>query len=557
MDVDGKPVEEEIKPETTRTERKPSLDNPSLFAANAGKKKKRRLSPSEEVEDNDAKNKRGPAPPFKTRNELEKLNARQLVDLVVAHQAYWDEKAYNRLEKSRLKHVSTRDIEWEKYSVRHVAFKVVYLGWDFLGLAAQIDTANTIEGCLSDALKKVKLIKSYESCHWSRAGRTDKGVSALGQVISCHVRSNVNAGVGLVSVGSGVKDDADELDYVTMLNGCLPPEIRVLGWTPVPLEFDARFSAISRTYKYFFAKEELDIAAMQEALSYLVGEHDFRNFCKMDTENVEYFGRCVLSASLAPVAPTPVYDVLKTHQTGALDDPSSAHWNTMYEFTIMGSAFLWHQIRYMVAVIFMVGRGQERPTIVRDLLDLTKYPAKPVFTMASEIPLILYDVGYFGLQFEIELNAQRRLVEHFTEYWAERSIKAHMARLVLTSLDNSEVVLQQRQTRHAFENSNITQIIQSTPSSSTTTPSTSTGSPTINVPKLLSQQGANGNKQKTRREAKTLSWVFPDGPMPASIPWGLIKDQVQEAFHPRNFHQPLEERPLEGTFQAMMAVLLF
>ena len=53
-----------------------------------------------------------------------------------------------------------------------------------------------------------------------------------------------------------------------------------------------RFGARYREYKYFMTQDSqrpLNIAAMQQAAGYLVGEHDFRNFCKMDVEHVLTF----------------------------------------------------------------------------------------------------------------------------------------------------------------------------------------------------------------------------------------------------------------------------
>ena len=41
----------------------------------------------------------------------------------------------------------------------------------------------------------------------------------------------------------------------------------------------------------------------------------------------------------------------------------------------------------MVAVLFMVGRGEEKPGIIDDMLDLKKTPKKPQYNMASEIPV--------------------------------------------------------------------------------------------------------------------------------------------------------------------------
>lgn len=546
MEVD--PIQEVEKPVAAVEGAQTDIQKNGGEKSNSRRQKKRRSdditpSPGPEV-----KPSAGEMPTFRARFELEKLNQRQLVELVLAHQAHWDPQRANSVESSRKKFNDSREIPWQKYSVRHVAFKVVYLGWDFLGLAAQPDTENTIEGCLARAFTRVKLIKSYDTCNWSRAGRTDKGVSGLGQVIACHVRSNVKSGLGIVSVGSSVKEDAEEIDYVTMLNGALPDEIRVIGWAPVPLTFSARFSAITRTYKYFFVRENLNIKAMREAMNYLIGEHDFRNFCKMDTANVSHFGRCVLSATLAPAAPYPTFQPATDHPLGDSSMPGADHWNTMYEFTISGSAFLWHQVRYMVAVLFMVGREQEPPTIVRDLLDLNKFPQKPQFYMASEIPLILYDVGYFGLQFHINANAQRKLHQHFLQYWSEKSIRSHMARLALTHLDYSNVLLQYSDGK----NDTHDQPEQVDEKSTQSTPSDILATDhfpyvPINIPKVISPHVPTApGRKNSKREIRDLHWIS-SLPRPDSIPWGFIKDQVMECYEPKHFHIPLDERPLEGT----------
>ena len=62
----------------------------------------------------------------------------------------------------------------------------------------------------------------------------------------------------------------------------------------------------------------------------------------------------------------------------------------MCELTITGLAFLWHQIRCIVTILFLIGQGNEKPQIVDELLDITKHPCKPQYTMASELPLNLF-----------------------------------------------------------------------------------------------------------------------------------------------------------------------
>jgi tRNA pseudouridine38/39 synthase len=167
-----------------------------------------------------------------------------------------------------------------------VAFRIAYLGWDYHGLAIQESTQETIEAKLFECLLIAKLIEDTRSCHYSRCGRTDKGVSAFGQVVSLHVRSALLDGPGLIisddcKAAERKGDKSTEISYIQILNRLLPEEIRVISWTPVSLDFSARFSCLYRVYKYFFPIGTMDVELMREAAGKLVGEHDFRNFCKV------------------------------------------------------------------------------------------------------------------------------------------------------------------------------------------------------------------------------------------------------------------------------------
>ena len=89
---------------------------------------------------------------------------------------------------------------------------------------------------------------------------------------------------------------------------------------------------------------------MNEAAQNCVGEHDFRNVCKMDIANgVLTFQRKIESFSVGKV---------DTHDT--VDSGYD-----MCEAEICGSTFLWHQVRCMVALLFMVGRKLESPSAIR------------------------------------------------------------------------------------------------------------------------------------------------------------------------------------------------
>ena len=64
------------------------------------------------------------------------------------------------------------------------------------------------------------------------------------------------------------------------------------------------------------------------------------------------------------------------------------------ELIIEGSSFLWHQIRCIVALLFLVGQKKEDHSIITELFDVEKHPCKPQYTMSSEIPLVLFDCQY-------------------------------------------------------------------------------------------------------------------------------------------------------------------
>ena len=99
---------------------------------------------------------------------------------------------------------------------------------------------------------------------------------------------------------------------------------------------------------------------MCSSFEFMVGEHDFRNLCKMDVGNgVVNFKRRLISLNVEPVA-------------GIQDGETDGY--TVYRLTVVGQAFLWHQIRCIVALLFLIGRGHEEPTVIKDLLDVDKNP---------------------------------------------------------------------------------------------------------------------------------------------------------------------------------------
>ncbi|TGZ82870.1 pseudouridine synthase, partial [Ascodesmis nigricans] len=306
--------------------------------------------------------------------------------------------------KASLPQHKSSTFDFQSHPTRHIALKFLYIGSHYNGLEYSGNAASlpTVEEVLFLALLRARLVPPLpnstdpesvlawpgpEAINYSKCGRTDKGVSAYDQVIGLTVRSRRPA--ESTPGSENWDDEKDELPYPTILNRLLPPTVRVLAWAPNPPEnFSARFNCASRTYRYYFTNPmlsplydesgTLDIQAMQKAAAYFLGDHDFRNFCKLDaSKQITNFTRHIsVSRIVADTATTNVGD--GTASSG------------VYFFELRGTAFLWHQVRHMMAILFLVGQRLEAPEIVKDLLDIEKYPTKPVYQMAHEHPLVLW-----------------------------------------------------------------------------------------------------------------------------------------------------------------------
>ena len=89
-----------------------------------------------------------------------------------------------------------KQFDFSKSVARHIALKVTYFGQDYFGFTGlPNDPLPTIEGEIFKALLTCKLIPKVDGCQWSRAGRTDKGVSGFGQVVSFWARTNLEKNI--------------------------------------------------------------------------------------------------------------------------------------------------------------------------------------------------------------------------------------------------------------------------------------------------------------------------------------------------------------------------
>ena len=263
-----------------------------------------------------------------------------------------------------------------------MAFKFMYVGKDYEGLVIQNHTEKTIEYILFSAFKKACLIETPEKSNYSRCGRTDAGVSATGNVFNLNMRYKTN----------------ENIDYLKILNNILPNNIIIWASAEVDKSFDARFSCLFREYKYFFLKKNMNIPLMKKAASKFQGSHNFKNFCKIDKSNPNYltknYERRIYEFKLEDneklIFP---YNFSKKYENDYFD---------MCQITIKGSAFLWHQVRCMMGILFLIGKGLEDINLIEEMFD-TESGRIFNYGIASDLPLILSNCEFEGVEFKTNL----------------------------------------------------------------------------------------------------------------------------------------------------------
>ena len=208
---------------------------------------------------------------------------------------------------------------------------------------------------------------------------------------------------------------------------------------------------------------------MQEAASYMIGNHDFRNLCKMDVGNgVVNFIRTVdlidiesFDSSLAPKSSNSGEEYYESeqiecesHPTGmakdnlpvntrekavhhitlcrtdnpgmeSIEKTSDRDGYSMFVVTVKSRGFLWHQIRAIMAVLVLIGEGKEEPTVVQELLDVEAHPCKPQYSLASEVPLNLFSTEYDEsiVRWHYSEDTVSKVCKDLQLLWAQHNIR--------------------------------------------------------------------------------------------------------------------------------------
>ena len=229
--------------------------------------------------------------------------------------------------------------------MRYIKLTIAYDGTDFHGWQIQKDKP-TVQGEIVEVLRRI----TQEQIHLHGSGRTDAGVHALGQVGSFKTQSRLSAE-----------------EFQRALNAILPPTIRIMEAAETGPDFNARWSARAKIYRYRIYRGKivppsewryvlhypfpLDEEKMREATTKFVGKHDFASFAAStgseDDDKERSTEREIYSTDLVRSAD-----------------------NEELVFTVRGRSFLRYMVRKMVGTLLDVGRGRLQPDDIDKLFQL-------------------------------------------------------------------------------------------------------------------------------------------------------------------------------------------
>lgn len=261
-----------------------------------------------------------------------------------------------------------------------VALRLGYVGEAYHGYQRQPDRP-TVEGEVIGALIDANLVTDPSGSSFKSASRTDRGVSAIFQVVSFDPLEPAVA-------------------ICERVNSELPDDIFALGWTEVPEGFDPRRSAVSKTYLYLLHGGEVDAGSIQSRLELFQGKHDFTQFSK-------------------PCGRRTVRSIEKIRFEPGKD---------RVFFTAKG--FLWYQIRKIIAAVESMERGGLDEKDVRRALrgeaELAIQPAPAEY-------LLLWRIEYGQVRIPVSRESERRAKEFLNRSMTSLERRAAVRRTLLSA----------------------------------------------------------------------------------------------------------------------------
>ncbi len=243
-----------------------------------------------------------------------------------------------------------------------VALKFAYDGKHFSGYARQ-PGQRTIEQELLDLLIKQKIVVDARTSCFRTASRTDRGVSALGNVCAFDTACSKEKIVSRLKEGTS--------------------DVFIYGAQSVEPGFYPRH-AKRREYRYYLERNDFDVDALLSAAGLFTGEHNFQNFGRVE---------------------------LLKNPVRTIDNIVISEKQGFFVIDFYAQTFLWNQIRRIVSALEKKGKGVLSNEQIHAALE---HPEQKVdFQIASPEPLILKDVVYdFSFEYVKDYKKDLQIFEN-------------------------------------------------------------------------------------------------------------------------------------------------
>lgn len=221
--------------------------------------------------------------------------------------------------------------------MRNIRLVIEYDGTNYAGWQVQ-KNAKSVQATLESALKRI----AGEKIRLVSCGRTDSGVHAQGHVANF----KINSKIPLANLQRG-------------LNSVLPRDIVIKKAEEVPLDFNSRYDAKSKVYRYtilnrsypaalhrdyfYYVPYKLNLSAMKREAKCLLGKHDFKSFQAADKK--ERSSR-------------KTYGLLRDSSIRTIKKLNIRKKDGFLEIFIEADGFLYNMVRNIVGTLVEIGRGR-------------------------------------------------------------------------------------------------------------------------------------------------------------------------------------------------------
>lgn len=270
------------------------------------------------------------------------------------------------------------------------AFRIAYDGRPYHGFQRQPDLP-TVEDEILAALEALDILDTREASDtppgYAAAGRTDAGVSAVAQTVAF---------------------EAPDWLRPAALDSELPASVHAWASADAPADFHATHHAVSRSYTYVLYAPDAEVTRVRQALATLSGDHDFHNLTPDERGT-----RRELAVTVRRDGP-------------------------MLVLRVRAGGFPRQLVRRLVSLVDEIARGDAGQKRIERVLSPEPLAGPDGIAPAPAYPLVLTDVEYPELDFEVDTGVVATTSERFESQRVEHVTRARVAGLIAEQIGDEK-----------------------------------------------------------------------------------------------------------------------